>query len=95
MYGVSLISRFMANPKSSHWLAAKIILRYIKGTIDFGILYKRGRRNAGLVSYTDSNYAGDLDDQKSTSGFAFIMGSGAISWASKKATSSEPINYRS
>ncbi|XP_073225581.1 secreted RxLR effector protein 161-like [Cicer arietinum] len=84
MYRVSLISRFMANPKSSHWLAAKRILRYIKGTTDFGILYKRGRSNAGLVSYTDSNYAGDLDDRKSTSGFAFIMGSGAISWASKK-----------
>ena len=84
MYGVSLISRFMANQQSSHWLAAKRILRYIQGTTDFGILYKRGRRNAGLVSYTDSNYAGDLDDRKSTSGFAFIMGSRAISWASKK-----------
>lgn len=84
MYGVCLISRFMANPKSSHWLAAKRILRYIKGTTDFGILYKRGRSNACLVSYTDSNYAGDLDDRKITSGFAFIMGSGAISWASKK-----------
>jgi hypothetical protein len=74
----------MANPKSSHWFAAKRILRYVKGTTEFGILYKRGRRNAGLTSYTDSNYAGDLDDRKSTSGFAFIMGSGAISWASKK-----------
>ena len=83
MYGVSLISRFMANPKSSHWLAAKRILRYIQGTTDFGILYKRGRRNAGLVSYTDSNYAGDLDDWKSTSSFVFIMRSGAISWVRK------------
>lgn len=79
MYGVTLISRFMANPKSSHWLAAKRILRYLKGTTDFSILYKRGRRNGGLVSYTDSNYAGDLDDRKSTSGFVFITGSGAIS----------------
>ncbi|XP_073016727.1 secreted RxLR effector protein 161-like [Primulina eburnea] len=84
MYGVSLISRFMANPKSSHWLVAKKILRYLKGTTDFGILYKRGSRNAGLLSYTNINYAGDLDYRKSTSSFAFIMGSGAISWASKK-----------
>jgi len=84
MYGVSLISRFMGNPKSSHWLAAKRILRYIKGTLDFGILYKKDSKNAGLVSYTDNNYSGDWDDRKSTSSFVFIMGSGAISWISKK-----------
>ncbi|XP_075486438.1 secreted RxLR effector protein 161-like [Primulina tabacum] len=77
-------TRFMENPKSSHWLVAKRILRYLNGTTDFGILYKRGSRIAGLLSYTDNNYDGDLDDRKSTSGFAFIMGSGAISWASKK-----------
>jgi len=59
MYGVSLISRFMGNPKSSHCLAAKRIFKYIKGTIDFGILYKKDSRNAGLVSYTNNNYVGD------------------------------------
>lgn len=84
MYGVCLISRFMSAPRESHWLAAKRILRYIKGTTELGVFYKRGEGNARLLAYTDSDYAGDLDDKRSTSGFVFMMASGAISWASKK-----------
>lgn len=83
MYGVSLISRFMSCPTESHWLAAKRILRYLKGTTELGIFYKKnGCTN--LVAYTDSDFAGDLDDRRSTSGFAFLLGSGAVSWSSKK-----------
>lgn len=84
MYGVCLISRFMSAPRESHWLAAKRILRYIKGTTELGVFYKRGEGNARLLAYTDSDYVGDLDDRRSTSGFVFMMASGAISWASKK-----------
>ncbi|KAK9705165.1 hypothetical protein RND81_07G037600 [Saponaria officinalis] len=85
MYGViSLLSRFMSNPTTSHWLAAKMILRYLKGTTDLGIFYRKGENNSKLMAYTDSDYAGDLDDRRSTSGFAFMLGSGAVSWASKK-----------
>ncbi|XP_022631941.1 uncharacterized protein LOC111240687 isoform X2 [Vigna radiata var. radiata] len=61
MYGVSLISRYMANPKESHWAAIKRILRYLKSTIEYGIFYQQSGRT-GLVAYSDSNYAGDLDD---------------------------------
>lgn len=46
--------------------------------------YKRGGGNVKLMGYTDSDYAGDLDDRKSTSGFVFMMASGAVSWGSKK-----------
>ncbi|KAG7598707.1 Zinc finger CCHC-type superfamily [Arabidopsis suecica] len=85
MYGVCLISRFMANPKMSHWLAAKRILRYLKGTIELGILYRKGESSSPkLIAFTDSDYAGDLDDRRSTTGCVFLMASGAISWASKK-----------
>ncbi|KAI3503168.1 hypothetical protein L1887_31605 [Cichorium endivia] len=84
MYGVSLISRFMARPKLSHWMAAKRLLRYLKGTTKFGVLYKRGVHNGNFVAYTDNNYAGDLDDGRSTYGYVFMMKSGAISWSSKK-----------
>lgn len=84
MYGVSLIRRFMSSPTMSHWLAAKRILRYLKGTTDLGIFYKKGGSNMKLMAFTDNDYAGDLDDRRSTSGFVFMLGSGAVSWSSKK-----------
>lgn len=83
MYGVSLISRFMGNPTEQHWLAAKRILRYLKGTTGLGICYKK-RGCKELIAYSDSDFAGDLDDRKSTSGYVFLLSSGAVSWSSKK-----------
>ena len=84
MFSVSLISRFMARPTMAHWLAAKRILRYLKGTINLGIFYRKQESNPELMAFTDSDYAGDLDDRRSTSGFVFKLGAGAISRASKK-----------
>lgn len=63
MYGVSLISRFMSSPTMSHWSAAKKILRYLKGTTELGIFYKKGEGISKLLAFTDSGYAGDLDDR--------------------------------
>eukprot|EP00253_Pinus_taeda_P011870 PITA_11870 len=83
MFAVSLISRFMERPKEAHWQETKRILRYVKGTKRFGILYTSSE-SSDLVGYTDSDWAGSVDDRKSTSGYIFHMGSGAISWASKK-----------
>eukprot|EP00253_Pinus_taeda_P016368 PITA_16368 len=82
MHVVSLISRFMERPKETHWQAAKKILRYVNGTKGFGILYSSSE-SFMLKGYTDSDWAGSVDDRKSTS-YVFHMGSGAISWASKK-----------
>ena len=83
MYVTSLLSRFMEEPTMLHFQAAKRVLRYLKGTSNFGILYKREKGN-NLVGYSDSDYAGDLEDRKSTSGYVFFLNSGAISWSSKK-----------
>ncbi|XP_057999402.1 secreted RxLR effector protein 161-like [Hevea brasiliensis] len=83
MHAVSLISRFMECPKEMHLLDAKRILRYLQGTADYGIKYKNGEKSE-LFGFTDSDYAGDLDDRKSTSGYVFMMGFGAVSWSSKK-----------
>jgi len=83
MFVVSLISRYMENPTELHLQVAKRVLRYLKGTLDFGIFYNKGRNN-DLVAYTDSDYAGDLGDRKSTSGYVFLLSSGTISWLSKK-----------
>eukprot|EP00253_Pinus_taeda_P019270 PITA_19270 len=83
MHAVSLISRFMERPKDTHWQAAKRILRYVNGMKGFGILYSSSE-SFMLTGYTDRDWAGSVDDRKSTSGYVFHMGSGAISWASKK-----------
>jgi hypothetical protein len=83
MYVVSLISRFMERPTELHLNAAKRVLRYLKGTMSFGLFYRKGEKQE-LIGYTDSDYAGDQDDRKSTSGYVFMLSSGAVSWSSKK-----------
>lgn len=83
MHVVSLISRYMECPKEMHLSAAKRILRYLQGTVDYGLFYKKERK-IELFGFTDSDYAGDQDDRRSISGYVFILGSGAVSWSSKK-----------
>jgi hypothetical protein len=83
MYAASLVSRFMESPKDSHWKMAKRILRYVAGTLNFGLWYTKSDSNQ-LSGYTDSDFAGSLDDRKSTSGHVFQLGTNLISWASKK-----------
>lgn len=83
MYVVSLASRFMASPTEMHSQVLKRVLRYVKGTVNLGIFYKR-RGDEMLLAYTDSDYAGDVNDRKSTSGYIFSLSGGAVSWTSKK-----------
>lgn len=83
MFIVSLISRFMVAPTKLHFQAAKRALRYLKGTVDYGILYKRGGTEE-LLAFTDSDYAGDMEDRRSTSGYVFMMSGGAVAWSSRK-----------
>lgn len=80
-FSVNLLSRYLDNPKTPHWNAAKRIIRYLKGTIDFKITYTG---KSEICGYCDSDYAADIDDRKSTSGFIFTMNGGAISWGSRK-----------
>jgi len=64
-------------------MTTKMILRYVKGTKDFGLLY--GESDAlQLISCTDSDCGGSVDDWKWTIGYIFSLGTGADSWASKK-----------
>jgi len=83
MYAVSLVSRFMESPTEVHHQAVKKILRYLKGTVNYGLFYKKSEINV-LVGFSDSDYAGDLDDHKSTSGYVFLLSGAAVSWSSKK-----------
>ncbi|CAH9054752.1 unnamed protein product [Cuscuta europaea] len=83
MYATSLLSRFMESPTETHYGAAKRLLRYLQGTINYGIWYKT-TPDSRLTGYCDSDWAGSQDDMKSTSGYAFKLGSGIFSWGSKK-----------
>ena len=67
----------MENPTTTHFKAAKRILRYLKGTIDFGLLYSFSN-NYKLVEFSDSDWGGDIDDRKSDLGFVFFMGTTAF-----------------
>eukprot|EP00253_Pinus_taeda_P023282 PITA_23282 len=78
MYAISFISRFMERAKEAYWQATKRILKYVKGTKGFGILYTTSKCS-DLIGYIDSDWAGRVDDRKSTSGYVFHMSSGAIS----------------
>ena len=67
----------MSKPYSNHMTAAKRILRYVEGTTDYGLKYKSDKE-CELIGYCDSDYAGDLDGRKSTSGLIFFLGSKPI-----------------
>jgi hypothetical protein len=83
MYAVSLLSRYMHCASEIHFQAAKRILRYVKGTVDYGIRFNQVQ-NFRLLGYSDSDWAGCVDDMRSTSGYCFTLGSGVFSWCSKK-----------
>ncbi|OMO69396.1 Integrase, catalytic core [Corchorus capsularis] len=83
LYGVGLVSRYMESPTTMHLDAAKRILRYIKGTLDFGLFYSTSN-DFRLRGFSDSDWGGDIDDRKSTTGFVFYMGDTAFTWSSKK-----------
>ncbi|KAK6142115.1 hypothetical protein DH2020_006983 [Rehmannia glutinosa] len=82
-FSVGVMSRYMQNPKKTHLEAVRRILRYMKSTLDYGILYKRGG-DCKVIGYCDADYGGDHDTRRSTTGYVFMLGSGAISWCSKR-----------
>ena len=86
----------MQEPHELHWKVAKHILRYIQGTITFGINYAIDS-TLYLIGFTDFDWASNNIDYKSTSGYSLILGSGPICWSSKKkaaiALSSAEVEY--
>ena len=82
-FAVGQSARFCKNPGKAHWAAVKRILSYLAGTTTHGILFS-GEGRTNLVGYTDSDYAGDMDTRRSTSGYIFLHLGGAISWGSKR-----------
>ncbi|KAG6479946.1 hypothetical protein ZIOFF_063423 [Zingiber officinale] len=83
-YSVGMASRYMEKPTSMHHKVVKQILRYLKGTIYFGLAYTKGPQEISIFGYSDSDLAGDLDGRKSTSGMAFYFNESLVSWNSQK-----------
>jgi histone deacetylase 1/2 len=97
-YAVNKVCQFLHAPTTVHWTAAKRILRYVKGTPTVGLTFSKS--NSGLVSaFSDADWAGCLDDRRSTGGFAIFFGPNLISWSAKKqatvSRSSTEAEYKS
>ncbi|WVZ83941.1 hypothetical protein U9M48_031035 [Paspalum notatum var. saurae] len=83
MFSVFLCARFQADPKESHLITVKRILRYLKHTPSIGLWYPKGA-SFGLLGYTDSDFAGCHVEHKSTSGGCYLLGHSLVSWSFKK-----------
>jgi hypothetical protein len=81
-YPISMVSQHMANPILEHWIAMKRIFQYLQGTLQFKLRFG-GLSPQDVVGYCDADWAGDLEDKRSTTGFVFMMGGGATLWSSK------------
>ena len=75
-YAVGVASRYQSNPGQEHWIAVKHVLKYLRRTRDYMLVYSGGDLN--LLGYTDSDFQSDKDSRKSTSGSVFTLSGGAV-----------------
>ena len=84
-FAVNKVCQFLHAPTTVHWSAVKRILRYVRGTCDTGLKIRRSK--SMLVSaFSDADWAGCIEDRRSTGGFAVFLGSNLISWCARKQT---------
>jgi hypothetical protein len=86
-YAVGFVGRFLEQPHEEHIAAVKYILRYVAGTLGHGLFYRRkqeGGDGGRLIGFSDSDFAGDVDDRKSTTGVLYYLGHSPITWQSNK-----------
>ncbi|XP_071700167.1 uncharacterized protein [Rutidosis leptorrhynchoides] len=84
-FSVNKLSHFMHAPSQHHWRALKRVLRYLKGTIQHGLILRRSN-DSHLYMYSDADWVGDVNDRVSTTGYLLFLGRNPISWSSKKQT---------
>ena len=80
-FAVTILLRYNQNPNSKHIAAAKRVIRYLKGTLDYGITYGTAE---GLVGYTDADWASDSETRRLLGAYVFLLYGGAVSWTSKR-----------
>ena len=82
---VGILSKFMSKPGQSHWKGVKRVLRYIKGSLNVGLKFDASNQTyVDVVGFTDADWAGDVVERKSTSGYVFQICGGTVSWRSKR-----------
>ena len=84
-HAISVVSRYMSDPGKEHWLALKWIIKYLKGSVSVGLFFGGGAWSEGddaLEGFCDSDYAANLDNRKSQSGYIFTLFGTAVSWKS-------------
>ena len=86
VFSVGVCSRFQFNPKVSHLNVVKRIIKYVSGTCDYGLFYSK-ESNLSLAGFFDSDWVGNVDDRKSTTGGCFYVGANFVAWMSKKKNS--------
>jgi hypothetical protein len=82
-HAVGILCRYTSHPGPEHTIAAKGLLRYLKGTMNMGISFKSPSPIKEITGYCDADYAGDFTSRKSTIGWTILLNGGAISWSSK------------
>ena len=80
---VGVLSQFMSNPSETHWSGVKRVLRYLRGTSTYGLVYD-GKGGSELSGFSDSDWAGDVNTRRSTSGYVFQLGGSTVTWSCKK-----------
>jgi hypothetical protein len=83
-FAVGKLSRYTHNPSLIHWQGINRVFKYLKGTMDYGLTYT-GFPSV-LEGYSDASWITNMEDHSSTTGWVFLLGGGAICWASKKQT---------
>uniref|UniRef100_A0A2N9GXN5 Reverse transcriptase Ty1/copia-type domain-containing protein n=1 Tax=Fagus sylvatica TaxID=28930 RepID=A0A2N9GXN5_FAGSY len=81
-FAINRVCQFMHNPSSAHFVVAKCILHYLKGSLDKGVLFQPSPLT--LTAFTDADWVGDPVDRRSTSGITVFLGNNPITWMSKK-----------
>jgi len=75
---VSQVSKYMSKLGRQHWEAVKWIFRYLRGTVGHGIVFGNQQGDPLIIGYVDSDYAGDLDNRRSTTGYVFTINGGLV-----------------
>ena len=88
---VGILSQYMSRPSKDHWIGVKRVLRYLKGTLTYGLTFFADQKEPELFGFSDADWAGDIDTRRSTSGYVFKLGKSTVSWSSQKqATGAKP-----
>ena len=81
---VGVLSKFMSKPGKEHWQGIKRVLRYIQGTLKYGLMFSTDGTSPTLTGYSDADWGGDASTRRSTTGYVFQIQRNTVTWCSKR-----------